>query len=87
MAIPVLMMPMGDARLGNSQTGFGGLTGMVEDDGLRLPSVEGALLDAMTPHVEAGERRREQARAELGPKPLVLRMLLTLLLVGGLVWA
>ena len=30
-----------------------GCTGMVEDDGLRLPSVEGALLDAMTPHVEA----------------------------------
>ena len=87
MAIPVLMMPMHDARLGNSQTGFGGLTGMVEDDGLRLPSVEGALLDAMTPHVEASERRREEARAELEPKPLVLRMLLTLLLVGGLVWA
>ena len=87
MAIPVLMVPMDDARLGNSQTRFGGLTGMAEDDGLRLPSVEGALLDAMTPHVEAGERRRKQARAELEPKPLVLRVLLTLLLVGGLVWA
>ena len=60
---------------------------MVEDDGLRLPTVEGALLDAMTPEVEAVERRRQQAEADLEPKPLVLRLLLSLLLVGGLVWA
>jgi len=60
---------------------------MGDEDRLNVPPVEGGLLDAMTPHIEAVERREQRVEEDLAPTPLVFRVLLTLALIGGLAWA
>ena len=64
-----------------------GLRFMGDEDRLNVPPVEGGLLDAMTPHIEAVERREQRVEEDLAPTPLVFRVLLTLALIGGLAWA
>ena len=60
---------------------------MGDEDRLNVPTVEGALLDAMTPHLEDVERRKQREEEDLASTPLVFRVMLTLALFGGLAWA
>jgi len=57
------------------------------DDGLRLPEVDGGLLDALTPQVEATAQREAKDAQAKAPTPLPIVLFAWACLAAGLYWA